>query len=112
MSEAPTRTALMAAAARAAHLLVDDDPKIFEDTVALALLGSDADELVEFHRSSAEAELAASLRVTMTTRSRYVEQRLAKAVRRGVDQYVILGAGLDSFPYRSPLVDEVRERTA
>jgi O-methyltransferase involved in polyketide biosynthesis len=102
----------MAAAARAAHLLVDDDPKIFEDTVALALLGSDADELVEFHRSSAEAELAASLRVTMTTRSRYVEQRLAKAVRRGVDQYVILGAGLDSFPYRSPLVDEVRERTA
>ena len=44
----------------------------------------------------------------MTTRSRYTEDRLAGALRRGVTQYVVLGAGLDSFAYRSPLARYVR----
>ena len=47
-------------------------------------------------------------RTTVTTRSRYTEDRLAEAVRRGVTQYLILGAGLDSFAYRSPLARQVR----
>jgi methyltransferase (TIGR00027 family) len=47
-------------------------------------------------------------RITVTTRSRYTEDRLAEAVRRGVTQYLILGAGLDSFAYRSPLARQVR----
>jgi methyltransferase (TIGR00027 family) len=104
VDESPSRTALAAAAARAAHLIVDEDPKIFEDTVALALLGSDAKELIAVHRNSADAGFAAALRAIVTTRSRYVEDRLAEAVRRGVEQYLILGAGLDSFAYRSPLL--------
>ncbi|MGH3846686.1 MAG: class I SAM-dependent methyltransferase [Pseudonocardiaceae bacterium] len=108
MTGPPTETALAAAAARAAHLIVDDDPRIFEDTVAVALLGSDADELIAVHGNSAESEFFAGLRVTMATRSRYVEDRLAEAVCRGVDQYVVLGAGLDSFAYRSPLVGGLR----
>jgi methyltransferase (TIGR00027 family) len=95
---------LAAAAARAAHLIVDGDPKIFEDTVAFALLGSGADELIAFHRNSTDPAFAAALRVITTTRSRYVEGRLVEAVRRGVDQYLIVGAGLDTFAYRSPLV--------
>ncbi len=47
-------------------------------------------------------------RTTVTTRSRYTEDRLAEAVRRGVTQYLILGAGLDSFAYRSPLARQIR----
>ena len=42
------------------------------------------------------------MRVAMTTRSRYAEDRLAEAVRRDVRQCVVLGAGLDSLAYRSP----------
>jgi methyltransferase (TIGR00027 family) len=35
-------------------------------------------------------------------RSRYTEDRLAEAVHNGVRQYLILGAGFDTFPYRQP----------
>jgi methyltransferase (TIGR00027 family) len=38
----------------------------------------------------------------MVARSRYAEDQLAHAVRQGVNQYVILGAGLDTFAYRNP----------
>jgi methyltransferase (TIGR00027 family) len=104
----PSRTALASAAARAAHLLVDREPRIFEDTLARVLLGDLADDLVAAHGNSADAENLARMRVTMTTRSRYTEGCLAQAVRRGIGQYVILGAGLDSFAYRSPSVDQLR----
>ena len=50
----------------------------------------------------------AAMRVAMTTRSRYTERRLLEATRHGVGQYVVLGAGLDSFAYRSPLARELR----
>jgi methyltransferase (TIGR00027 family) len=43
------------------------------------------------------------MRVAMAARSAYAEHRAAQAVQRGIDQCVILGAGLDSFAYRSPL---------
>ena len=72
-------------------------------TLAGALLGEEADELIDRHRQRRGAAVFARLRVMMTTRSRYTEDRLAAAVQRGVDQYVLLGAGLDSFAYRSPL---------
>jgi hypothetical protein len=45
----------------------------------------------------------AGTRAQVTVRSRYTEQRLAELTDRGLDQYVLLGAGLDSFAYRSPL---------
>ena len=38
----------------------------------------------------------------MAARSRYAEDELARAVAHGVTQYVILGAGLDTFAYRNP----------
>lgn len=104
----PSRTALGTAAARAAHLIVDHDPRIFEDTLALALLGDLADDLVSVHSDGKDAENLARMRVAMTTRSRYTERHLAEAVRRGIGQCVLLGAGLDSFAYRSPFVDQLR----
>jgi methyltransferase (TIGR00027 family) len=96
------------AAARSAHLLVDHVPRIFEDTLASALLGDLADDLIRLHSQGGDVENMARLRVVMTTRSRYTEDRLSEAAGRGIAQYVILGAGLDSFAYRSSLADQLR----
>jgi O-methyltransferase involved in polyketide biosynthesis len=73
---------LVTAAARAAHLTVDDEPWIFEDRLAEVLLGDLAADLLAPHRDARQAILA-SMRVGMTTRSRYTEERLAEAVGRG-----------------------------
>src|SRR4051794_24645362 len=104
----PSRTALTAAAARAAHLIVDSPPLIFADTVAYELLGEQAEEFIGYHRTRGEHPILSAVRATATVRSRYTEDRLAEAVARGVTQYVILGAGLDSYAYRSDPAGPVR----
>ncbi|MFD9338946.1 class I SAM-dependent methyltransferase [Streptomyces sp. NPDC060028] len=98
----------MAAAARAAHLLVDDSPSIFVDPLAQTFLGQSAEELLGYHRSYGGHPVLAGARTTAVTRSRYTEDRLAELARGGVEQYVILGAGLDSFAYRSELAASVK----
>ncbi|GII80650.1 S-adenosyl-L-methionine-dependent methyltransferase [Sphaerisporangium rufum] len=97
----PSRTALTAAAARAAHLIVDAEPHIFADTLALPLLGDRAEELVAYHRLHGTHPVLAGARLAATTRGRFTEDRLAAAVARGTGQYVVLGAGLDSYAYRA-----------
>jgi methyltransferase (TIGR00027 family) len=108
----PSQTALTAAAARAAHLIVDDEPPIFSDTLAYQLLGSQAEELIGYHRARGEHLVLSGARAAVTTRSRYTEDRLTESLRQEtadrLAQYVILGAGLDSFAYRSELADQVR----
>src|SRR5262245_35988897 len=94
----PSTTAIMTATWRAAHLLVDGEPKILEDSLALGLSGA-TDEatfrthyeslLAEFsHRLSPELAhaLFRSMRAVVTMRSRYVEDELGNAVERGVTQ--------------------------
>jgi methyltransferase (TIGR00027 family) len=98
---------MTAAAARAAHLIVDGDPPIFADTLAARLLGDQAEELVGFHRTHGTHIVLSGARTQVTARSRFAETRVAESVRRGVGQYVILGAGLDTFAYRSKLADQV-----
>ena len=46
---------------------------------------------------------ARALRTHVVLRSRFTEDRLAQAIVRGITQYVILGAGFDTFAYRQPL---------
>ena len=104
----PSLTALTAAAARAAHLIVDDEPRIFADTLAAALLGERAGELISFHKLRGTHPVLAGARVQVTCRSRYTEDALGRAVRGGVAQYVVLGAGLDSFAYRARSSGRVR----
>jgi methyltransferase (TIGR00027 family) len=106
--EKPSMTALTSAAARAAHLIVDNEPLIYRDTLAGAFLGERAGELIGFHRAHGTHVVLAGARAAVATRSRYTGDRLAAAADRGVTQYVILGAGLDSFAYRSPLARQVR----
>ena len=104
----PSLTAFTAAAARAAHLLVDREPAIFADTLAEAMLGERADELIGYHREHGAHPVLSGARTQVTCRSRYTEDSLAGGVRRGIGQYVILGAGLDSFAGRSALAGLVR----
>src|SRR6201999_2627936 len=93
--------ALLAAAARAAHLLVDDEPRIFSDPLAAPLLGDRADELIGYHTQHGTHPILAGARAQTACRSRYTEDAVARAMLAGISQYVILGAGLDSFAYRA-----------
>ena len=104
----PSNMALTAAAARAAHLIVDSKPYLFRDEHAAALLGERAGELIGFHRGNATHPILLAARAQVTCRSRYAEDVLAAAAGRGVRQYVLLGAGLDSFCWRSALAPELR----
>jgi methyltransferase (TIGR00027 family) len=104
----PSLTAFTAAAARAAHLIVDDDPPIFADTLAEGMLGERAGELIGFHRAHGTHPILSGARAQVTCRSRYTEDSLADGIGRGTGQYVMLGAGLDSFARRSRLAGQVR----
>ena len=97
-----SRTALGAAWLRAAHLLLDDAPPILDDPLARRLLDSGAALAIRQHPHRFRTPLSRALRGEVLVRSRYVEDRLADAVQRGVRQYVLLGAGLDTFAYRQP----------
>jgi methyltransferase (TIGR00027 family) len=104
-NETPSFTALAAAAARAAHLIVDDNPRIFDDTLAEPLLGNRAGELMDYHRLHGTHLVLAGARAQAVCRSRYTEDRLAGFAG---NQYVVLGAGLDTFAYRSDLARRIR----
>jgi methyltransferase (TIGR00027 family) len=104
----PSFTALTAAAARAAHLIVDAEPRIFTDPLAGRLLGDRAEELISYHTLHGTHPVLSGARVQVSCRSRYAEEALARAAAACVAQYVILGAGLDSFAYRGGLAGQVR----
>lgn len=99
----PSRTAYMVAMRRAAHQLFDE-PKILDDPIALPILGPDAEKRLRRERRFAN-RFGRAVRASMAARSRYAEDQLAAAVGRGVRQYVILGAGLDTFAYRNPFAE-------
>jgi methyltransferase (TIGR00027 family) len=95
-----SRTVDIPAIMRALHQTIDGDPKILLDPIAPRLIGGDDD-----HRWLApllDHPFAKQWRAGFALRARYAEDCLAEGVRRGVTQYVILGAGLDTFAYRQP----------
>jgi len=100
-SDLPSQTALTAAAARAAHLIVDGLPVIFADGLAAALLGERAEEFISYHLAHGTHPVLSCARAQVLCRSRAAEDQLATCIRHGMTQYVILGAGLDSFAYRT-----------
>jgi methyltransferase (TIGR00027 family) len=86
---------------RAAHQLFDS-PRVLDDPLALAIVGSEAASQLTVEARTHKGVVSRSIRAFMAVRSRLAEDELAQAVRRGAVQYVILGAGLDTFAYRSP----------
>jgi len=99
---ASSKTALGVAALRAAHQLMDGDPKILDDPIIPRLLEAELLERIRTGLDSLQAPWALRLRAHVLLRSRYAEDRLAVAVENGMRQYVLLGAGLDTFAYRQP----------
>lgn len=98
----PSRTAMGAALYRAAHQVLDR-PLVFADPLALPVVGTDAARAL---RSGRDPRVARSgLRAFIAARSRLAEDCLAEAHRRGVRQYVLLGAGLDTFGCRNDHAD-------
>ncbi|MCL2790203.1 MAG: class I SAM-dependent methyltransferase [Desulfobulbus sp.] len=88
---------------RATHQVLDD-PKIFDDPLALRILGLDLGSSRDRNWLE-DTPLARVLRGSMAARSRHAENMLKEARQRGVDQYVVLGAGLDTFACRHAAVD-------
>ena len=84
---------------RAVHQLLDQ-PRVFDDPLALAIVGEEAARSLE-DPASRFRELP-HLRAFVAARSRFAEDEFKAAFDRGVRQYVVLGAGLDTFAYRNP----------
>jgi methyltransferase (TIGR00027 family) len=88
-------SAAQAAGSRAAHWLLDE-PKILDDTLAEALAGEFAAGIIAMVRAD---PMVFAPRFTLAARSRLAEETVSDP-QSGADQYVLLGAGLDSFAYR------------
>jgi methyltransferase (TIGR00027 family) len=98
----PGRTAFRVALRRAAHQLLDR-PLVLDDPVAIPILGAETAARLRTDPSAFERGPAdAYLRAFVVARARCAEQQLEAARAAGVRQYVILGAGLDTFAYRQP----------
>jgi methyltransferase (TIGR00027 family) len=87
---------------RAAHQILDADPKILNDPIATPILSAQSREQLTREPMFMPAVAAKYMRAFMVVRSRFAEDELARAIERGASQYVILGAGLDTFAYRNP----------
>jgi methyltransferase (TIGR00027 family) len=84
-----------------------DDPRVFDDPFAVRFLRQeDADELKQ-PRPARGSAFARGMRMALAVRSRIAEDALCEAVARGVRQYVVLGAGFDTFALRSPYPADV-----
>ena len=97
----PSRTAIGAAIHRAAHQLLDR-PIVFDDPVALRILGADRVRWLGGNLARYQTSASRGMRAFLVTRSRYAEDQLARAFKQGTRQYIVLGAGLDTFAYRNP----------
>jgi methyltransferase (TIGR00027 family) len=97
--EAPENTAARVALWRALHLEVDAKPHVFEDTIGLKLLAPE-----EGWRAQPDMDpgFIAPFRASIVARARFVEDLLLEQTAGGVAQYIILGAGLDTFAQRRP----------
>src|SRR6202035_6128756 len=95
-----SKTAHRVAIRQAAHQLLDQ-PRVLDDPLALRIIGSQAEQELRSNPREHHA-FSRAFRAFMAARSRYAEDELARAVAHGVTQYVVLGAGLDTFAYRNP----------
>lgn len=106
-----SQSAINAASGRAAHLILDAEPKVMRDDYAVRFNGMQDESafitqynenyarLAQISEENARA-FSQSYRALAAVRHRYAEDELARALERGVSQYVILGSGLDYFAFR------------
>lgn len=95
---APSRTAYAAATHRAVHQILEGG-RVFADPLAVRILGHAAEALAAEARDRPHRR---GMRLFIAARARYAEESLAAAVAAGTRQFVVLGAGLDTFALRNP----------
>jgi methyltransferase (TIGR00027 family) len=101
----PSRSALTVASLRAVHQLLDD-PLVLSDPIALPLLGASTEAALRDDPFAWNDPVLRSLRGALVARGRFVEDELSRCVAAGVRQYLVIGAGLDTFAYRNPYRNE------
>lgn len=95
-------TAMGASVVRAVHQLLDEKPPILTDPISPLLIGESGVREIRENAEAHEALPARALRSHIVLRSRYAEDRLRHAVESGIDRFVTLGAGYDTFSFRQP----------
>lgn len=96
---APDSTAARVALWRALHVEADAPPHVLEDDIGLKLLAPDQNWR---DRGDMNPQFTRPFRASIVARARFIEDLVVEQAGRGLDQYVILGAGLDSFAQRRP----------
>ncbi len=96
---APDSTAVRVALWRAMHVQVDPPPHVLEDEIGLKLVAPDEGLAPPPGHGPRVTRL---FRASIVARARFIEDLVVEQAGRGVSQYVILGAGLDTFAQRRP----------
>lgn len=94
----PENTAVRVALWRALHVELDAPPHVFEDRVGLTLVAPEPD----WQQRPDMSPFTRPFRASIVARARCIEDLVAERIDAGVGQYVILGAGLDTFVQRRP----------
>ncbi|WP_369232402.1 class I SAM-dependent methyltransferase [Streptomyces sp. R21] len=97
--QTPDNTAVRTALWRAMHVQVDASPHVVEDEIGLRLAAPGDDWRA---RPDMDPVATAGFRAAIVARARFIEDLIAEQADQGVTQYVILGAGLDTFAQREP----------
>ncbi len=97
-----SETAVGTAIQRAAHQILDEDPKILSDPVAVGLVPGSSLEDIRADEEKLQHPIHKNFRAALVQRSHFTEEALHEAINDGVRQYLILGAGFDTFAYRQP----------
>lgn len=92
----------MAVALRRAAHQIFDAPLVFDDPLAVAIVGDEAAARLRAKPDTQQERFSLSLRAFVVARARVAEEAIAAAAGSGVTQVVVLGAGLDTFAYRHP----------
>lgn len=98
-TEMPDSTAVRVALWRAMHVQVDPPPHVLEDEIGLRLAAPGDDWR---HRPDMDPHTTSGFRAAIVARARFIEDLVTEQADRGVAQYVLLGAGLDTFAQRKP----------
>lgn len=96
---APDSTAARVALWRALHVEADSLPHVLDDIIGLKLLAPDESWR---SRGDMDPQFTRPFRASIVARARFIEDLVVEQAARGVSQYVILGAGLDTFAQRRP----------
>nr|WP_076834118.1 MULTISPECIES: class I SAM-dependent methyltransferase [unclassified Frankia] len=98
-STTPDSTAVRVALWRAMHVQVDSPPHVLTDEIGLHLAAPDGDWRA---RPDMDPQATSGFRASIVARARLIQDLVTEKAAQGVDQYVILGAGLDTFVQREP----------